>query len=214
MTIRSTTTALAALALMAGCATTGTPTRSVLPDSTVSSAPAMPALLTLAQADKNDAVAPEAVMSGKQGQPRPAQLAQIGNDLSVAPSSGLSNRSIVKHLPNSTAAKILRSLGFSIRKLKPGVFRFKLGRFVVLFFNKGRNCQLYAGFRNKPGLAVVNKWNKGKRFSRAYLDNTRDAVIESDLDFDGGTTIGAIKEFIRTFKLSVTAYAKHINRRP
>lgn len=213
MTIRRTATALAAFALLAGCATTGTPTRSALPDSAVSTTRAMPPLLTLAQADKNDVAAPSAALSNKQGQPQAVQLAQIGNDLSVAP-AGVSNRTIVKRLPNATAAKILRSMGFSIRQLKPGVYRFKLGRFVVLFFNKGRNCQLYAGFRNKPGLAVVNKWNKGKRFSRAYLDNTRDAVIESDLDFDGGTTIGAIKEFIRTFKLSVTAYAKHINRRP
>ena len=108
MTIRRTTPALAALALMAGCATTGTPTRSALPDSAVSPTRGMPALLTLAQADKNDAAAPREIMSGKQGQARPTRLAQIGNDLSVAPSTGLNKRSIGKPLTETSGCSGVR----------------------------------------------------------------------------------------------------------
>ena len=212
MNARTLITALATLALAAGCATTN-PTLRGSAQVSEASVPPVP-LLTLADVDKNDANAPAPAASQKALAPRPTALAQIGGDLSVAPAGGVSNRTIVKRLPNSTAQAILRSLGIAFRTLKPGVYRFRLGGYTVLFFNKKRNCQLYAGFRNKPGLAAVNAWNKSKRFSRAYLDRVNDAVIESDLDFDGGTTVGAIKEFIRTFKLSVTAYARHVRQRP
>jgi hypothetical protein len=48
-------------------------------------------------------------------------------------------------------------------------------------------------------LATVNAWNRDKRFSRAYLDNEMDPVVEAELDLAAGVTIGRIRDFIQTF---------------
>ncbi len=76
-------------------------------------------------------------------------------------------------------------------------------------YSQGTNAQLYAAFVGaNPSMDAINEWNRTKRFSRAYVDTDGDPVIESDLDLEGGITEGAIVEWVRTFNLSVRAFAK------
>ena len=52
----------------------------------------------------------------------------------------------------------------------------------------------------------VNQWNNEKRFSRAYLDRDGDANVEWDIDLEGGVTVEAVREGIRTFQTVVQAF--------
>jgi hypothetical protein len=59
---------------------------------------------------------------------------------------------------------------------------------------------LYAGFSDVvlPPEAA-NAWNRDYRFSKVYLDEEGDPVIEAELDLAGGVTLDRIRDFVRTF---------------
>lgn len=117
---------------------------------------------------------------------------------------------VITRVANADIEMILKQEGYAAETIRDGVWKFKMMGMTVLFFSKGTNLQLYAGFKKKPGCDVINKWNKERRFSRAYLDNVNDAVIESDMDLEGGATLGGIKEFVRTFQMSLGAFLKDV----
>ncbi len=120
---------------------------------------------------------------------------------------------VIERVSGADIEMLLKQEGYAAEKVRDGVWKFKMMGMTVLFFSKGTNLQLYAGFKKKPGCDVINKWNKSRRFSRAYLDNVNDAVIESDMDLEGGVTMGSIKEFIRTFQMSLGAFLKEVVQR-
>ena len=91
------------------------------------------------------------------------------------------------------------------------------GLMAVLFLQDCRegSCEsllLYAGFStdNPPSLELVNEWNREKRFSRAYLDEEGDPVLEADLDLAGGVADGAIRAFLDLFEENLRAFAAWI----
>lgn len=64
-------------------------------------------------------------------------------------------------------------------------------KFLVLFMNcdEGKKCktlQYYMGFSDAKDVSLekLNKWNKDKRFARAYKDDEGDPVLEMDVDLD------------------------------
>ncbi len=65
-------------------------------------------------------------------------------------------------------------------------------KFLVLFMNcddDNKNCktlQYYMGFNDAKDTSLdkLNKWNKDKRFARAYKDDEGDPVLEMDVDLD------------------------------
>jgi hypothetical protein len=64
-------------------------------------------------------------------------------------------------------------------------------KFLVLFMNctDNKNCktlQYYMGFSDAKDVSLdkINKWNKDKRFARAYKDDEGDPVLEMDVDLD------------------------------
>lgn len=74
-------------------------------------------------------------------------------------------------------------------------------KFAIIFYGctKNRACQtiqFYAGFKSDENVSVetMNEWNKTKRFSRAYIDNDKDPVIEMDVDLDDGGMSRALFE--------------------
>lgn len=64
-------------------------------------------------------------------------------------------------------------------------------KFLVLFMNcdEGKGCktlQYYLGFSDAKNVTLdqLNRWNKEKRFARAYKDDAGDPVLEMDVDLD------------------------------
>lgn len=64
-------------------------------------------------------------------------------------------------------------------------------KFLVLFMNctDNKDCktlQYYMGFSDAKdtSLDMLNRWNKEKRFARAYKDDAGDPVLEMDVDLD------------------------------
>ena len=59
-------------------------------------------------------------------------------------------------------------------------------------------------------LATVNAWNREKRFSRAYLDNEMDPVLEAELDLAAGVAIGRIRDFKTFGQLSLPDFVAEV----
>lgn len=83
-----------------------------------------------------------------------------------------------------------------------------------------RNCtnntdcedlNFYLGFLDiKPTLEVINDWNLNKRFSRAYIDQDKDACVEMDLDLVEGVSAKYLDSQFALWNMVVTQFAEHV----
>ncbi len=127
------------------------------------------------------------------------------------PSAQAADEDVVAKMEASRIERILEDFGLEYEELDNGVYTFRIEGLKVALFNKGETMQLYAGFSGrKVTLSRINEWNKGKRFSRAYLDDDNDPVIEADIELTGGVTERNVKEWMKTFAVSLTTFKKHI----
>jgi hypothetical protein len=120
---------------------------------------------------------------------------------------------VLSEVSTEQLRKLLEGMGYEVEQTKEDVLRFAIEGHTALIINKKTNLQLYSYFekKKKMDLKKVNEWNATKRFSRVYLDQDGDAVIEWDVDLEGGTTAGGIKESIRTYRLAVMAFVRFLN---
>lgn len=105
--------------------------------------------------------------------------------------------------------RIMRSEGYDSVTLKDQGFihiEHKGTSYVLLNQDDG-DLQLYYGVRGYDiSYMDINEWNKGFRLSRAYLDDDRDPVLETDLLSNGGMTIRNVTETVKIFMQSVERY--------
>ncbi len=84
----------------------------------------------------------------------------------------------------------------------------------IIIFVRGNNYQQikyrFAVGGTKFTLRDVNEWNRSMTFSKAYLDNDGDPVLEMDVDLEGGVTLARIKDSIRTFNTSLAAFLREV----
>jgi hypothetical protein len=120
---------------------------------------------------------------------------------------------VLSEVSTAQLQKLLEGMGYEVQQTKEDVLQFAIEGHTALIINKKTNLQLYSYFekKKKMDLKKVNEWNATKRFSRVYLDQDGDAVIEWDVDLEGGTTAGGIKESIRTYRLAVMAFVRFLN---
>lgn len=91
-------------------------------------------------------------------------------------------------------------------------------KFLVLFMNcdEGKNCktlQYYMGFSDAKDVSLdrLNKWNKEKRFARAYKDDEGDPVLEMDVDLDfGGIPRENVGETFNTWSSLMDSYREFV----
>lgn len=121
---------------------------------------------------------------------------------------------VVGEVSTDQLQKMLESMGYEVEQPKEDMLQFAIEGHTALIVNKKTNIQFYSYFKKqkkKMDLKKVNEWNATKRFSRAYLDQDGDAVIEWDVDLEGGTTAGALKESIRTYRVGVMTFVRFLN---
>ena len=76
---------------------------------------------------------------------------------------------------------------------------------------KCEDLNFYLGFLDvKPTLEKINEWNFGKRFSRAYLDQDKDACVEMDLDMVKGVTADYLDSQFGLWNMVVGQFAEHV----
>lgn len=120
---------------------------------------------------------------------------------------------VLSEVSTEQLQKMLEGMGYEVEQPKEDVLQFAIEGHTAVIFNKKTNIQFYSFFKKKKtmDLKKVNEWNATKRFSRVYIDGDGDAVIEWDVDLEGGTTTGALKESIRTYRMGVMTFVRFMN---
>lgn len=76
------------------------------------------------------------------------------------------------------------------------------------------DLNFYIGFSDlKPDLALINSWNRDKRFGRAYLDDVGDAVVEMDVDLVKGVTNDHLINQVAVWSQVMTEFTAYIDYR-
>lgn len=77
-----------------------------------------------------------------------------------------------------------------------------------------KDCEdlnFYLGFLDiKPTMESINDWNYNKRFSRAYVDQDKDACVEMDLDLVKGVTPDYLDSQMSLWAMVVGQFAEHV----
>ncbi len=91
-------------------------------------------------------------------------------------------------------------------------------RFVIHFYGckDNKDCTSLTFFAGWTGLDAsmnqMNEWNKVRRFSRAYIDNDGDPVIEFDIDLDdGGMSQALFINNVEYWDLSLAGFKQHVS---
>jgi hypothetical protein len=123
----------------------------------------------------------------------------------------LAAQEVLSEISNDQIQKLLETMGYEVEQAKDDVLRFAIEGHTAVIVNKKTNIQFYSYFKKKKlDLKKINEWNATKRFSRVYIDKDGDAVIDWDVDLEGGTTSGALKESIRTYRMGVMAFVRFL----
>ncbi|WP_128415146.1 YbjN domain-containing protein [Thermus tenuipuniceus] len=129
---------------------------------------------------------------------------------------------LIKDVSPMEVEAILKDMGVPFARKGDYRFRLELSGLEPVWLEldgceKGR-CSilaLSAGFAKKVRLEELNEWNRGRRFSRAYLDKEGDPWVEWELDLAGGVTRETLRRFFRMFSQAVLPlFIEHIGFEP
>ena len=130
-------------------------------------------------------------------------------------SQAVADTELRKRFTDDELVEILKQDGYgAVGILKPGIVRVKInGRSYLLLNNNDGDLQtVYIIGGVELTSDDINEWNRGKRLSRAYLDDDNDPVLESDLLANAGMTPEHVTEFFRVFVGSVDAFRDFVIR--
>ncbi len=127
-----------------------------------------------------------------------------------APSARAQEDKVIKELSYADTERVLGTMKIEYEEVSEGTYRFQLLGYKTLLLSKKINLQLYASFKKKVTVNKINEWNRDKRYARAYIDKEGDPCLELDLDLEGGSSMGAVREMFRTWRTCVKLFTEHI----
>jgi hypothetical protein len=89
-------------------------------------------------------------------------------------------------------------------------FVFNTGAYDITIFRFAKSLTIQVHFTDKLTWPQINGWNQRTQFGRAYLDETNQPFIETDLRFEGGVTKGALTAFIQRFPEIVRSFITYV----
>ncbi len=122
-------------------------------------------------------------------------------------------------------ADVLRSFGYRAELTTddggdPKISSSSVGANFSIFFygcTNGQNCDAISfssAFDLDPGsnTKLMNDWNQKKRYSKAYLDDEQDPVIDMDVYLgDGGVSIDNFRTWVDTWERALGDFKVHID---
>lgn len=92
------------------------------------------------------------------------------------------------------------------------------GNAYTIFFygcTEGRDCtnlQFSSGWiSDRVDIAMINAWNRGNRFARAYLDDEDDPIIEMDVNMEFGVSRRNFDDTFGVWSAVLSSFARYID---
>jgi hypothetical protein len=114
---------------------------------------------------------------------------------------------VITSADRETISGYLKFLGYSPENAEEKSIGINLQGYKCFILVNGGDIHAYAWFKGPADAELVNKFNSEYRFASAFYDEEGDICVQSDLDFEGGTTLGAFRQFIKTFASLLEDYS-------
>ncbi|MDW8372149.1 MAG: YbjN domain-containing protein [Planctomycetota bacterium] len=139
--------------------------------------------------------------------------------LSASPTLAIAlDTDIVQTLSSRQMVRLLAEEGFAGASIdRDDDIIVKMHGYKVLVMVRGNDYRKvtyrFAVSGTSANLKTVNEWNKKMAFTKAYLDNEGDPVLEMDVDLDGGVTVSRIRDSIKTFAQSLSVFLQQLQEK-
>lgn len=130
----------------------------------------------------------------------------------ATPSSTRAENPVYLNITPAELTQLMREEGYSVEENDGVDWKLDGVNTHLLFMDGTQSIQFYVAYENSGNstLENVNHWNKNNRYSRSYLDDDNDPVLELDLDLAGGVTRDRILDFLRTCRASTSAWIRDV----
>jgi hypothetical protein len=121
---------------------------------------------------------------------------------------------IIHQIDANTMVKLAQSIGSEALPNERNILIYfgEIKAYLVIFPG-AKELSLFAKFQGfHSTLDFVNEWNKTQRFSKAYIDENGETILDSDLDLESGVTEENIKSWIRLFGITVNHFNQAIEQ--
>ena len=111
-----------------------------------------------------------------------------------------SQATVLTHITTEHMERLLRSQGYAFSIDEDGnlLWMHEGYKSIVLISREKNNLMFKAVFTDGAGsLETVNNWNQNVRFSRSYMSDEGETILELDLDLDGGVTEQHVIEWLK-----------------
>ena len=139
--------------------------------------------------------------------------AQSSSPAAVSPAKA--DERVVLKLSTEELKALMSDEGYAVTIDGDGDLIWKIDgyRALMVFGKDHESIQFRAAFGDgNATLRKVNDWNKRVKYSRSYLDNEDNPVLELDLDLAGGVTRARILDFLHTCRISFSAWQSDVVR--
>lgn len=133
--------------------------------------------------------------------------------------SATSVPALAQDIINTTSTKhmsdVFKTEGYAYEVDSDGDIVWKLEGYktLILIAKDGESITFRANFASDNTTnEKVAAWNRSKRYSKSYLDDDNDPVLQLDLDLAGGITRARLNDFLKTCRASLVTWINEVVR--
>lgn len=140
-------------------------------------------------------------------------ILMVATAMAIPAANAAQDQAVISSITVAQLKSILKEEGYAVSIDEDGDILWKIEgyRNYLVISDEGQYVQFQSSFEDSDAtMETVNEWNKTKRYSRSYLDDDNDPILELDLDLEGGITRGRINSFLKTCTASFKAWLSEV----
>lgn len=123
----------------------------------------------------------------------------------------LDDRTVVDKVSLEQMQAIMKSEGYTWTLTEKHDILWKIDGYNVVILVMDSSLSCLFGYNDiTPSLEQINAWNRSKRFSTSYLNEKGHPFLELDLELDRGVTVGRIKDYLKTCRVSISKWSAEL----
>ena len=142
------------------------------------------------------------------------QVAQTPGSSPGVTTSSTAPADLVSSTSPDKMMALMQGEGYSVTKEGQGIIWKIDGKRAVMLVSQSGNGLLFVTAYSDGNATPekINEWNKTKRYSRTYLDDEGDPVLEVDLDLEGGVSRARVLDYLKTCRVSLASWTQEVIR--